>query len=350
MWPFKKIRINTRDRREREISLLGITVIQYGHKETNGIKETYLEILPKSFEHKTLDKIISFLPKDDTYDHVWIVRTVGLGEAQLLNFMMEELTKKWNVKSPCFVSHRAIYKQMFALYSDIPFYRILMKHSEYAPCLTRRDIRYKRKVFHVHHCTIEESKDIVRRWNSGEKSHAIDVYKKWSGIARYSYVQQVVPADVADRALKKVQEIDLNIDKFIFLAPEAQATQEIEEKVWMEIIAKARNFGYDIFVNTAKGRSLYGKSVYLGVDEAMYIASRAKKIITLRCGFAELLAAIPNRGDLYILYSHVFGGVSSESFFQIFSLKKYPFYNSQNTFELSIGENVIFDQLDKLFN
>ncbi len=334
MWPFKKIRINTCDRKEREISFLGITVVQYGHKETNGVKETYLKIFPKSFEYKILDKIISFLPENNTYDHIWIVRTVGLGEAQLLNFMIEELTKKWNAKSPCFVSHRAIYKQMFALYSDIPFYRILMSHSEYAPYLTRRDIRYKRKYFHVHHCTMEESKDIVRKWNSGKKSHALDVYKKWNGIERYNYVRQVVPADVADRALKKVQGINLNIDKFIFLAPEAQATRKIDQKVWIDLSARLIELGYDVFVNTAKGSSPYGKSVYLGVDEAMFIASRAKKIIALRCGFAELLAAIPDRGNLYVLYSHVFGSVKPESFLQIFSLKEYPFYNPQNTFEI----------------
>ena len=89
-----------------------------------------------------------------------------------------------------------------------------------------------------------------------------------------------------------------------------------------------------MYLYTAKGSSPYGKSVYLGVDEAMFIASRAKKIIALRCGFAELLAAIPDRGNLYVLYSHVFGSVKPESFLQIFSLKEYPFYNPQNTFEI----------------
>ena len=337
MWPFKKIRINTRDRKEREISFLGITIIQYGRKETSGIKEKYLKIFPKCYESKVLDKIISFLPKENKYDHVWVVRTTGMGEALLLNYMMDELKKNWKVKNPCIVSQREVYKELFAMYTDTPFYVLNMQHDDYSHYLRKRDVKYKGKYFHVHHCTIDESLALVAQFRKGEeRRHALDVYREWAGIEKYYQATPTFSEEIRKCTLKKIEGMNLNLDKFIFLSPEAKTTKEIDSRFWEKISHIWEKRGYDVYVNTSDGKTTFGKSTCLGVAEACYLASRAKRIIALRCGFAEVLAAVKERGGIYVLYPRAFKIVEAEEFYRFFGLRNYPFYDKNNTFELIV--------------
>ncbi len=332
MWPFKKIRINACDRKEREVRFLEIPIFQYGHRKFNGFEESYLKIFPKSFEHKALDKIISFLPKDNTYDHVWIVRSGGMGEAQSLNFFMKGLTYKWKVRKPCLMSQKGIYKDLFALYTDIPFYHIDLEQKEYAFYLPNRNVKYKKKTFHLWHCTLGEAIEFEKKWGLSNFTHAVDWYKELSGISFLSNIELVFKQDVIDSAERKIIKNKLNIENFVFLAPYANTTKKLEEDVWKEIADQFRRKGYDVYVNTVGGRSKIGKSAQLSICEAAYIASRAKRIVALRSGFSELLASIKNRGNLIIVYSS-FRKMTPTNFFKVFTLTKYPFYDHKKTDE-----------------
>ena len=80
---FEKIKIE----KEREIRIFGIAVLQYGKKIISGGIERYVKLFPTSFEDKTLKRILKDIPEQ--YDDIWIIRTAGLGEAQLLNFAFD---------------------------------------------------------------------------------------------------------------------------------------------------------------------------------------------------------------------------------------------------------------------
>ena len=340
-----KILLNNGKNKEREIQFLGFPLFQYGKKEGNGTKERYFEIFPKSLEHKALDKILKFIPKDSKHDHIWIVRTIGLGEAQLLNFMMDELVKKWKVKNPCFVSHRKIYKEMFGMYTDIPFYHIDLPHDEFALDLKNMNIKYKGKYFHIHHCTIADSAKLVKNWRNGSLEHAIPIYLQIAGINSFNNAEIKFTEALKNSTLNNVQKINLNLDKFIFLSPQAQATKQIEDEFWEKLTEYYEQQGFDVYVNTSDGKSQYGKTTYLNIAESIYLASLAKKIIALRCGYSEILSAIPARNNIYVLYSNCFKTVPAKQFYEIFSLKEYPFYNSTNTYEFIIEK----DNLDEIF-
>ncbi len=347
MWPFKKIRINACDRKEREIRFLGIPIFQYGCRKFDGFKESYLKIFPKSFEHKALDKIISFLPKDNTYDHVWIVRTIGLGESHLLNYMMEELVTKWKVKNPCFMSHRVVYKDMFGLYNAIPFYHIKIKYLDYALYLSTRNLKYKGQWFHVHHCTYDESTVWRQRKLEGkDKTHATETYKKDAGIKKFNDAALRFPEDVKKSTLKKVE--GLNTDKFIFFAPEAQGAKRINADQWGVLFSKLKEAGFDVFVNTVSGLYPYGRSARLSVAQAVYLASLAKGIVALRSGFSEILCAVRNRHELHVIYTE-FRGFSTTDFFDTYTLVNYPFYNPDNTFEHKVTSKNKDDIFNKIF-
>lgn len=328
---FEKIKIN----KEREIKILGLPVIQYGRKQEGKTKEKYFEIFPKSLEHKTLDKILSFIPKDKNHDHIWITRTVGLGEAQLLNFMSDELKNNWKAKNPCFVSHRKIYKEMFEMYSDTPFYHLDITHNEYGPYLKNRNIKYKNKYFHIHHCTIDESLNWLNEHQKGDTTPAVEAYKKWSNIQNFNITHPKFNDEIKQSTLNKVS--NLNLENFIFLSPEANGTDELPESFWAKITSELEKLGFDVFVNKADGKTKYGKSTYLNIAEACYLASLAKGIIGLRCGFVELLAAIKERSKLLVLYTP-FRSISNENFLKIYSLKKYPFVNLETIKEYLTDE------------
>lgn len=345
-----KIKLKNGKNKEREIQFLGFPLFQYGKKEENGTKERYFEIFPKSLEHKALDKILKFIPKDSKHDHIWIVRTLGLGEAQLLNFMMDELVKKWKVKNPCFVSHRKIYKEMFEMYTKSPFYFLDIPYNDYAPYLQNRNIKYKGKYFHVHHCTIEESGKLVTNWRRGSLQHALPIYLKLAEINKFHKSEMQFSDEIKKATLNNVQKINLNLDKFIFISPQAQATTPIDNDFWKKLTEYYIQQGFDVYVNTSDGKSQYGKSIYLNIAESIYLASLAKKIIALRCGYAEILAALPTRNNIYVLYSNCFKTVPAKQFYEIFSLKEYPFYNSKNTYELIADKehlNEVFDKIIK---
>ena len=351
MWPFRKIEISTRDRKEREVSFLGITVIQYGHKEINGVQETYFEIFPKSFEHKTLDKIISFLPKGNTYDHVWIVRTTGMGEALLLNYMIKDLIQKWKVKNPCFMSQRILYKGLFELYNEIPFYYLNLKHDDYAFYLKRMHVKYRAKYFHVFHTTIDQSRSLVRAWKKGKCEHACETYKKLEGINEWADVEPVFNEKIKSSTLEKVKKIGLNIEKFVFISPESQTASYINTGgFWDKLAVSFEKRGFDVFVNKTKGSYRHGKSTPLSVAEAVYLASLAKKIVALRSGFSELIVSIKERMKCYILYLNFYETVTPENFFKLFSFTNYPFYNPKNTIEILVKDDNFDQTIDTITN
>lgn len=312
-------------KKEREIRFLGIPVIQYGIKEGNEYIEKYFKIFPKSFEHKALDKILEFVPKE--HDHIWIIRTMGLGETQLLNFMMEELTKKWRMKNPCFASNNKIFKELFELYTDKPFYHINLSIMSYAPYLKNRNIKYKGKYFHIYHNTADESLTWLKQHEAGDTSHAITAYKKWLDIKEFQPIYPHFSEAIKQSAIEKIKSINLNIDKFVFFVPEANTMEKTTKYFWTKLTQEFENKGYDVYVNTVSGNTAYGKSSQLNIQEAAYIASLAKRIISLRCGFCEILAALKHRPDLFVIYNK-HGAISTDNFLKIYSFKEYPFVNT----------------------
>ncbi len=321
--------------KESEISFFNIPIIQWGRKETNNYKENYLSLFPKSFEKKALDKIIKFLPKDKKHDHVWVIRTTGLGEGHLLNHAFCLLNKKYRIKNACVVSQRSCYKDMFSLYSDIPFYELKMLHNEYAPYILHSSVKYKNMYFHIIHCTIQESLRWLKEHQEGDKSHLLEAIKKWWGIDDFTPQIPHFSDELKERTLEKIKSINLDLNNFIFIANESNGTDELQNIFWEELTDKIKEKGIDIFVNTVKPTSTYGKCANLSISEAIYLASLSKQIIALRCGFSELLAFLPEHKSIHILYS-TFRNIGTEAFREIYTLKKYPVSHPESIYEYNV--------------
>lgn len=200
---FEKIRIGN----EREIRVLGASVLQYGRTERNGISEKYIEIFSKSFESKVLDRFLSQISTG--HDHVWLIRA-GLGEAYLLNFMLDELISKYQAKNPCLICHRKTYKEVFNLYHpQIPFYHIDGDVKMLFPYLINRNVKYKNTYFHINPSTLYEVQRLFADYEKGiENRHYAEVIKEFNGISEFSYKSAIFNEDIEKRVIKKTKELN----------------------------------------------------------------------------------------------------------------------------------------------
>ena len=160
-----------------------------------------------------------------------------------------------------------------------------------------------------------------------------------------------VPADIEQSMIHKVTNIGLNLEKFVFLAPEAQSCMLYDEDFWCSLIREFQQKGYDVFVNLVddevKLKSASGyKTCYLSFAEAFALAKRAKKIVSLRSGFTEFLTqtGVPI-SVLYtkFRYRHVFNDMDSYHVMSGFGLVQLPFVDvnkiqEYNMFETSSRE------------
>lgn len=145
----------------------------------------------------------------------------------------------------------------------------------------------------------------------------------------------VVPEIVKSIVNDKISLLNLNIEKFIFIAPEAQSCKLLSNKFWINLINNFQDLGYDVFVNLVDNNiDLTGakyKSCYLTYMEAFELACKAKKIVSLRSGFAEFLLQTNVPADvLYTKFKnrHFYNDMSVEQVMSGFALNKLLHINS----------------------
>lgn len=152
---------------------------------------------------------------------------------------------------------------------------------------------------------------------------------------------------------EKVKNIELNLDNFIFIAPEANSCLDIDSNILNDINTIFQNAGLDIFwnINNSCINSENYKSCFLSLPEALLLCSKAKAIISLRSGLAEFLteANVPT----YILYSKLKNRtpeeqMSASKVLKGFTLSKLPNYKNIVKEYIINNQNDYKDTFDKI--
>lgn len=167
----------------------------------------------------------------------------------------------------------------------------------------------------------------------------------------FNFSEEITPnrAHIADAVqlslAEKVKKITLNLNNFIFIAPEANSCMDIDANILSDINTTFKNAGFDIFwnINNSSINSENYKTCFLSLPEALLLCSKAKAIISLRSGLAEFLteANVPT----YILYSKFKNRtpeeqMSANKVLKGFTLSQLPNYKN------SIKEYIINNQND----
>lgn len=156
--------------------------------------------------------------------------------------------------------------------------------------------------------------------------------------------------------LEKIKKTGLNLDKFIFLAPEAQSCKLYDEDFWVALINKLQEMGYDVFVNLVEKNirlknAIDFKTCNLSFAQAFALAKKAKRIVSLRSGFSEFL--LQTNVPMDVLYTkfrhrHVFDDMDSYRVLHGFGLVQLPFVDIDNIREFNMFEIAPAECLNKI--
>lgn len=324
----KNIKLN----KEREIQILNHPFIQYGEYNDKTKNEKYIDILPKSFEHKVYDLIFEKI--DNKHDGIFLLRA-GLGEAYLLNFFIEDIIKKRKIKNPCFICHRKQYKELFSLFHpNIPFYYIDINLQKLFHLFEKRWTNYMGKKININPSTLKEVQILFNNYEKEiEKRHYTEVIKKFNNVKKFNFKSPILTGEIKRTALEKIQNLDIN--NFIFIINKANFVVPLEDNFWNNLTNQLREKGYDIYINDTD----------LTFSEAFYIASLSKGIIGLRCGFSELLSTLDV--PKHIIYTPCKHN-NIQNLQEILTLEKYPFVNKETLFEYNALKTELQDISNKI--
>lgn len=313
---------------KREVSLFSIPII--GTQKLNGYKlyfilgiKLYSKPLKFLSDFKTeyIDKI------DSQHDDIYILLH-HLGDAFRMLTLIKEIIKEKQSKNPLIIVFDNSFEDMIKMMNiDIPYVNIQTKK----PFKARMEKQFSTDIFWL------GGFRIILLWNNW-----------WSG-TKYSKKRKSLPPEanhlnsIADTynvtydsskmgkinilkdsekyMISKSQQAGLNLDNFVFLAPEAFAFTTFSETFWKEIIKILQNTGYDVFINMVACRNIVRKdsytnnkskiltlykvqnvkTFYLTIAEAYALACKSKIIISQRSGFSELL--VQTKVPMCVLYS-----------------------------------------------
>jgi len=275
------------------------------------------------------------------YDDVYLFY-INSGEVFLfLKYVLHKLLIKRKSKKPVILTSKKYHKDLVKLfYPDIPCIHIEEIKS---PCqkteFTVCGYNFTLIIPKGHFDKIEQKAQENKSDFSNYFLPIIDLYD-----CERNNIEQIktkLPPEFEKTMLEKIEKINLNLNNFIFLAPEAESCNKLPDEFWIGLIKILKKRGYDIFVNLTKKRTglnnIEFKSIFLSYGEAFALARYAKRIITLRSGICELLSEIGVGMD--ILYTDFrkkpfFRDLTCKQVMRTFSLNNLPGIDMKNINEI----------------
>lgn len=323
---------------EYEISIFGVPFLRFGKKIVNGIKESFVDFFPISFEHEVLNKILKYTGNE--HDYVLIIRGSGIGEVYILNFILDELIRTKNIKKLAIVTRYSHHLNIISAYHNIPIYILddITQFELNELVTSKRNIKYKNVRFQVYYALLKEMRDnINKNWIEGNKIRPyLEDVLNWSGVNSLVYKEPEYKSEDIDYVNKKISELDLK--NFIVLIPEANYVNLLEYEFWEKLAIALYKEGFNIFVNTTNfDKFKKFKTANLSPLQARYLVSKSKGVISLRCGFFELMSSldIPK----HVIYTKQrWDNLQPDKMIKIYSLLNYPNVKPETLHEYDIND------------
>lgn len=333
---------------EKNIKISGHPLIKCIEK--NNYKTYYLgtkEVLKKSLLDDFKKKYFKhFAPFKNKHNDIYILKA-NSGEIYLtLTYIIEALIKRNGSKSPLLVATKKYHVDMIKMFCpDIPY--IFVK--DFDTKIVGDSFKIESFRFFLLYDSIHfRQVDINIQNNISGKNHYFKAILDRLQLAENSLSMQkalIIP-DAEFTMLEKIKKIGLNINNFIFIAPEALSCKLYDDDFWVILINKLHKQGYHIFVNLMENRinlknAIDIKSCFLSYAEAFALAKHAKKIISLRSGFTEFL--LQTNVPIDVLYTKFKQRCASNDLeisqvLSGFSLKELPFVDCSKIQEFNMYE------------
>lgn len=333
------------DRSKKDIKIFGKSVIR--RTEENNFRNYY--IFNKKFHSVSLinefkKQYFKYFNKE--HDDIYILRA-NSGEAYLtLTYTINTLLERNKSKKPLLIATQEYHVDMIKmLCPDIPYIyigKLRIKISE-------DNFRIGGFNFHLlfsnsHFKQVEMD---IKSHKLGQHHYFKSILNRLNMTLDDIQMNKATMLSDAEKSMQsKIKDTNLNLEKFVFIAPEAQSCKLYDEDFWVLLINKFKNNGYDVFVNLVedeiklKGAIDY-KTCYLTYSEAFCLAKLAKKIVSLRSGFTEFL--LQTQVPIDVLYTkfrhrHFFDDMDIEHVVSGFSITQIPFVDTTKIQEFNMFE------------
>lgn len=283
---------------------------------------------------------------DKDYDDIYILRA-NSGETYLtLTYVIDTLIKKNGSKKPLLVATLPYHVDLIRmLCPDIPYVYTKKLRIKIAENSFKIDnFRFFLLFDSPHFKQVEHD---IKNNPLGEHHYFKSILNRLEiKESDIQYRRVSIPVEDERSMLNKIAKTGLNINKFVFIAPEAQSCKLYDEDFWCELINQFQDKDYDVFVNLVeddiklKSAKDY-KTCDLSFAEAFALAKRAQKIVSLRSGFAEFL--LQTGVPIDVLYTkfrhrHFFDDMDIYHVMSGFGLSKIPLTDKSKIREFNMYE------------
>lgn len=292
------------------------------------------------------------------YDDVYILHS-NSGEVYLFfAYLAKNFLKKNNSQKPLFVATKKYHIDILKLYYPEANYIFInnLRLKTQSNFWKRREHNYY-IIFSGNH--FEKVESDIKNSNIWGVHYFQSMIKTLNLTEKdYSYPKIFTDNNLLNNLNEKIKGVNLNLNNFVILAPEAMTCTELPKIFWTKLVSKLIYENFDIYLNiTNPSNNIAGcKSLDLNYREAYFLALKAKAVISLRSGFSEFLlpTQIPNIA-LYTKFRNRIKNVFSiDKGLQAFSMYKIPFVKKENIYEINTdnfnNENLLVNQVMNVLN
>lgn len=273
----------------RDIYFLGKPIIQYSRNSSY----KYIDIFPKNSLLKISQEKYRHLLAGKDYDSIYFLWN-NTGETWQFLRISRSYFKKNNSKKPIIITdkkyHDDLVRMMLPEFENI---RISLSYEQRLIIEKMYKKLFPQKtylVFNFAHFSKLESE-----LQKGKDIHFYDAILNTLGLKRnrMDYIEPKISKEAELSALAKAKEMNLDINNFVFISPEAKSNRTPSQEFWTKIENELNLLGYDTYfnivgvLNTISGKNK--KCIKLNIEEGLALASHAKAVIGLRSGFMEIL-------------------------------------------------------------
>lgn len=330
---------------KKEIQICGHSIIK--RVEENNYRIYYMfgkEVFRISLLEQLKKQYFKFF--DKSHDDIYILRA-NSGEIYLtLTYLIDALIKRNGSKKPLLVATNKYHIDMIKmLCPDIPYVfinKLRLKIS--GDTFNIDNFRFFLLFDNQYFKQVEMN---IQRNEIGKQHYFKSILERLNMTdADISMRKAAVDTEAEHSMLEKIAKTGLNIDNFVFMAPEAQSCKLYDEDFWCLLINKLQEKGFDVFVNLVDGdvklkEAIDFKTCRLSFAEAFALAKRSKKIVSLRSGFTEFL--LQTGVPIDVLYTkfrhrHFFNDMDIYHVMSGFGINQIPFVDKSKIQEFNMFE------------
>lgn len=293
-----------------------------------------------------------FQPFKDRFDDYDNIIYFSNAEEYLIYFYITYILSKEEINNTLFLCANKYHASLLEIFCPDTECELL-KINEYFPLNYRITMQFNQDKNKVQSLEIINLNPLNKKIQNSicnspiDSNHYFEEFLKLLSVEKENirFNDLIIPKYIQENVIEKVRKLKLNLDKFVFVAPESNYSKKYDDEFWTNLCNSLKNEGYDIFLyknerNTTVKKCTY-KTCKLDVAEALALANLSKGVISLRSGFCEMCLQI--NAPLFCLYNDfkdtlLEDGIDVYSAFYGFALNKLPFVDTKKLFEINMFE------------